>query len=187
MKVVAGLGNPGARYDDTRHNVGWWVVDRLAHDWSFGSFRSEGKAMVSGGVREGEEVLLVKPVDYMNRSGPALVRWLRTDGFDPARDLMVVVDDAALDVGRIRFRPKGSAGGHNGLASVSAVLGSDAFPRLRVGVGKPPPGEDLVQWVLSPMEPDDEDRVVALLPDLSEAMSLWVREGVEPVMSSYNR
>ncbi len=187
VKIVAGLGNPGARYDDTRHNLGWWVLDRVAHDASFGPFRAQGSAMVTGGAMEGTDVLLLKPTGYMNRSGPALLPWLRGEEVDPESDLLVVVDDAALEVGRVRFRPRGSDGGHNGLASVRAVLGSGGFPRLRVGVGRPPPGVDLVDWVLSPMDAADEDRIVGLLPELSEAISLWVREGIEPVMNRYNR
>lgn len=187
MKLVAGLGNPGPEYDDTRHNVGWWFLDRLSHDWAFGGFEREGKALVARGTRGDAEVLLVKPLGFMNRSGAALRPWLVREGFDPAADLLVVVDDAALDVGRVRFRPGGSDGGHNGLASVRQILGHSGFPRLRIGVGRPPAGRDLADWVLSPMEADDEDRVLELLPELCEAVDLWLREGIAPVMNRYNR
>ena len=183
---MAGLGNPGPRYDETRHNVGWWAVDRLAYDWGFGSFRKEGPALVSSGSVRGEALVLVKPTTYMNRSGGALAGLLEPD-LDPSRDLLVVVDDAALEVGRARLRPSGSAGGHNGLRSVTAALGTQDFARLRIGVGTPPPGEDMVEWVLSPMPPEDEDVVVGLLPELAPGVEVWVAEGAVAAMNRLNR
>jgi peptidyl-tRNA hydrolase, PTH1 family len=187
MKVAMGLGNPGPEYDATRHNVGWWVADRLAYDWSFPTFHRDGRALVSEG-RVGEaEVRLMKPTTYMNRSGLAVRALVALEEFDPSEDLLVVVDDAALDVGRVRFRPDGSPGGHNGLKSVSGALQSNAYARLRIGVGKKPEGMDLADWVLAPMEEEDEDVVVALLPDLTEAVETWVSEGVEAAMSRFNR
>jgi len=187
MKVVMGLGNPGPEYDATRHNVGWWVLDRLAYDWDFGAFRREGRALVTDGSVGGEPVRLVKPTTYMNRSGLAVGLLAGIEGFDPARDLLVVVDDAALDVGRVRFRPEGSAGGHNGLKSVSGALQSDGYARLRVGVGRRPDGVDLADWVLSPMSAEDEEVVVGLLPGLTEAVVTWIAEGVEAAMNRFNR
>lgn len=187
MKVIAGLGNPGAEYDETRHNVGWWVLDRLAYDWGFGAFRKERRALVNGGRVEGSQVLLIKPTAFMNRSGAALAHLRREEDFDPAEDLLVVVDDASLDVARVRFRPSGSAGGHNGLRSVEAALGTRDYPRLRIGVGRCPPGEDLADWVLSPMPPEDEDQVVELLPELTTAVRHWLDEGTEAVMNRFNR
>jgi PTH1 family peptidyl-tRNA hydrolase len=187
MKVVLGLGNPGPEYDATRHNVGWWVVDRLAYDWDFGPFRRDGRSMVTEGIVAEREVRLVKPTTYMNRSGAVLAPLVSVDGFDPSQDLLVVVDDAALDVGRVRFRAQGSPGGHNGLKSVSGALESDIYPRLRVGVGKKPDGEDLADWVLSPMPEEDEEAVVALLPELTRAVETWVEHGVEAAMSRFNR
>lgn len=182
-----GLGNPGPEYDSTRHNVGWWVVDRLAYDWSFGPFRREGRALLVEGTVHDIEVRLVKPATYMNRSGLALAHVTSLEGFEPSRDLLVVVDDAALDVGRVRFRAQGSPGGHNGLKSVSDALGSDAYARLRVGVGKKPEGADLADWVLSPMPEEDEEIVVGLLPELTRAVETWVTEGIEAAMSRHNR
>jgi len=181
-----GLGNPGPRYDATRHNVGWWVLDRLAHDWKVGPFRQEGPALVASGSRGSGTVLLLKPTTWMNRSGAAL-SLLPREGFAPEEDLLVVVDDAALEVGRVRFRPGGSAGGHNGLRSVQGVLGHDRYARLRVGVGRNPPGSDLVQWVLSPMPEEDEDVVLALFPLLVEGIGVWVEEGIQQVMNRFNR
>lgn len=187
MKVVIGLGNPGPEYDATRHNVGWWVADRLAHDWSFGAFRRDGRALVSEGPLGEERVRLVKPLTYMNRSGQALAPLAELQEFDATRDLLVVVDDAALDVGRVRFRSEGSPGGHNGLKSVSGALRSNEYARLRVGVGRKPEGADLSDWVLSEMPEEDEDVVVGLLPELTEAVEVWVREGVGAAMNRFNR
>ncbi len=187
MKVILGLGNPGPRYDATRHNVGWWAADRLAYDWGFGAFRQEGPSLVSGGVVEGEEVVLLKPTTYMNRSGMALRTFLGREGFHVSSDLMVLVDDATLDAGRVRLRPRGSAGGHNGLKSVQSVLGHADYPRLRIGVGRPPQGADLVDWVLSALQDEDEERVLELLPELTEAIRVWIAEGIEPAMNRINR
>ena len=187
MKVILGLGNPGAEYESTRHNVGWWLVDRLSSDWGLGPFRRSGPALVADGVVAGEQVVLLKPITYMNRSGAALAPLRSDPDLEIANDLLVVVDDVALDVGRVRMRPSGSAGGHNGLRSVEQVLGTREYPRLRIGVGEAPPGMDLAEWVLGEFDPDDEDAVVALLPELVDAVRLWMDEGIEAAMSRYNR
>ncbi len=187
VKVVVGLGNPGPRYDDTRHNVGWWVVDRLAYDWGFGPFEKESRSLRTGGRVGDASVLLVKPTTFMNRSGAALVGIDGLDECDPGSDLLLVVDDASLDVGRLRFRPAGGDGGHKGLRSVSGALGTDSYARLRVGVGLAPEGADLSDWVLSPMSESDESTVVRLLPELSQAVGVWISDGIEEVMSQFNR
>jgi PTH1 family peptidyl-tRNA hydrolase len=187
VKVVLGLGNPGPEYDATRHNVGWWVLDRLAYDWDFGPFVRDGKALVSEGDVGEIPVRLMKPTAYMNRSGLAMRPLRALEDFDVSTDLLVVVDDAALDVGRLRFRPEGGAGGHNGLKSVSGALQSNAYNRLRIGVGQKPEGEDLSDWVLSGMPEEDEDVVVGLLPELTEAIEAWLGEGVEAAMNRFNR
>jgi PTH1 family peptidyl-tRNA hydrolase len=187
MKVVIGLGNPGPEYDATRHNVGWWAIDRLAHDWDLGPFRRDGRAYVCEGVVGCHEVSLMKPITYMNRSGQALRPLIGVTGFAPETDLLVVVDDAALDVGQVRFRPRGGAGGHNGLKSISGALQSEEYARLRIGVGRKPDGEDLADWVLSAMPDEDEKAVIELLPGLSEAVEVWMDEGVEAAMNRFNR
>ncbi len=187
MKVVVGLGNPGSEYDATRHNVGWWLLDRLAYEWDFPLFQREGRAMVTVGSRDGEVFRLVKPTTFMNRSGQALIALATIPEFLPQKDMLVVVDDAALEVGRVRFRSLGSPGGHNGLRSVSQALGSDEYPRLRIGVGLPPDNVDLSEWVLSPMGPEDEDVVLGLLPDLVRGVEVWGIEGMETAMNSFNR
>ncbi|HUF13601.1 MAG TPA: aminoacyl-tRNA hydrolase [Longimicrobiales bacterium] len=186
MKVVCGLGNPGPEYDDTRHNVGWWLADRLAVDWKLGPFRRRGPAFEASGVVGVHDVLLLKPQTYMNRSGAALAALRRDEDFDPARDLLVVVDDAAIDVGRLRFRPSGSAGGHNGLKSVEAALGTRDYARLRIGVGPVPPGVDMADFVLSPMDRVDEEAVLERLDIAVEGVRTWLDEGIEAAMSRHN-
>lgn len=182
-----GLGNPGPTYDATRHNVGWWVVDRLAYDWGFGAFEREHKALVSEGAVKGTPVRLMKPTTFMNLSGQS-VRGLRDlEDFDVREDLLVVVDDAALNVGRVRFRPEGGPGGHNGLKSISGALRSDEYHRLRIGVGQKPDDVSLSDWVLSPMPTEDEEVIVALLPELTDAVEVWMEEGIEAAMNRFNR
>ena len=187
MKVVVGLGNPGSEYDATRHNVGWWLLDRLAYEWDFPLFLREGRAMVTEGSRDDRVFRLMKPTTFMNRSGGALTALATIPDFLPSEDLLVVVDDAALEVGRVRFRSQGSPGGHNGLRSVSQVLGSDDYSRLRIGVGVPPGNADLSDWVLSPMGPEDEDVILGLLPELVRGVEVWGREGIETAMNGFNR
>lgn len=187
MKVVIGLGNPGPDYDDTRHNVGWWVVDRLAYDWGLGSFERERRRLQVDGTVDGLPVRLIKPTTFMNNSGQALVSLRMLEEFDVGTDLLVVVDDAALDVGRVRFRSGGGAGGHNGLKSLSGALGTQDYGRLRIGVGRKPAEWDLADWVLSRMGREDEDAIVDLLPDLTRAVEVWMRHGVEEAMDRFNR
>ena len=187
MKVIVGLGNPGARYDATRHNVGWWAIDRLAHDWDLGPFERTDASLLADGVVDGHTVHLVKPVTYVNRSGLALAPYLDAEEFRVGEDLLVVADDVNLGVGRLRFRPGGGAGGHKGLRSVTGVVGTPDYPRLRIGVGARPERMDLADWVLSPMDEDDEDEVIALLDELDAAARLWMNEGIQPVMNACNR
>ena len=187
VRVVVGLGNPGPEYDDTRHNVGWWVVDRFAYDHGFGAFERVPARLETGGRVGSATVLLVKPRTFMNRSGRALTTLWRTGGFETVTDLLVVTDDANLEVGRVRFRPGGGAGGHNGLKSINAALGTTDYARLRIGVGTKPAGMDLSEWVLSPMPAEDEEVVTGLLPELSRGVREWVTEGIEAAMNGFNR
>ncbi|MBT8397304.1 MAG: aminoacyl-tRNA hydrolase [Gemmatimonadetes bacterium] len=187
MKVVIGLGNPGPEYDATRHNVGWWLLDRLAYEWDLPVFEREGRALVTEGSRNEEVFRIMKPTTFMNRSGQALSGLADLSGFLPEKDLLIVVDDAALDVGRVRFRPQGSPGGHKGLKSVSRALGSDEYGRLRIGVGVPTGNEELSDWVLSPMSEGDEDVILGLLPELVRGVEVWGIEGMETAMNNFNR
>jgi PTH1 family peptidyl-tRNA hydrolase len=166
--------------------VAWWLLERAREQWRFPPFRRDGAARVSSGLLEGEQVLLLKPWTYVNRSGRALLALLKNEDWDPARDLLVAVDDVALDVGRVRLRASGSSGGHNGLKSVEAVLRSQAYARLRIGVGGPGPGIDMADWVLSPMPEEDRTVIDGLMPELVEVVVEWVSAGVEAA-AKHNR
>lgn len=187
MKVVCGLGNPGPQYEETRHNVGWWVIEQAQAAWRFPDFRKASRAWASQGVVDGHDVVLLEPLTFMNRSGAALQDFVQRPGFDAARDLLVVVDDTALDAGRIRLRAEGSAGGHNGLRSIEAALGTREYARLRVGVGAPPAGVPLADWVLGPFDGDERAAVIERLPDLVDAVRLWIAEGAAAAANRYNR
>lgn len=187
MKVVCGLGNPGPQYEATRHNIGWWVLGQARAEWGFPAFRRAGAAGVSEGVIGAVPVRLMLPLTYMNRSGSALAPLVQQPDFDLGNDLLVVVDDVALDVGRVRFRSGGSSGGHNGLKSVEAVLGTRDYARMRIGVGAPPPAEDLADWVLSEFGPDDERVVLDMLPGLAGAVRTWIEEGTDEAARQCNR
>lgn len=187
MKVVACLGNPGPEYSTTRHNVAWWLADKLAPAWGLGRFKREGNAAVAHGRFEGEAVRVLKPLTYMNRTGSALGGLRKLSDFDLQSDLLVIVDDVALDPGRARFRAQGSAGGHNGLRSIEATLGTRDYARLRIGVGAKPAGYDLADWVLSSPPPDDRRAIMAVLPELIDCVGLWVSAGIEAAMSRCNQ
>lgn len=187
LKVVVGLGNPGPEYSATRHNVGWWLLDALAGAWGLGRFRREKESAVAAGRVEPWSVRLVKPLTYMNLSGRVVAPLRRMNSFDVTRDLLVVVDDVALPPGRVRFRPDGSPGGHNGLKSIEAALGTRDYPRLRIGVGGPPPGADMAEWVLSPPSSEDRQAILDLVPDLTGGVSTWMNEGIEAAMNRFNR
>jgi PTH1 family peptidyl-tRNA hydrolase len=186
MKVIVGLGNPGKEYERTRHNVGWWVVDHLADVWHFDSWKKDGDARVTNGTIGGVKVRLVKPQTYMNLSGAVLRPYLRRPFWSATNDLIVVVDEVQLQVGRYRFRAKGSAGGHNGLKSVEATLKSQEYPRLRIGVGSEHERRgDLADFVLGDFGKHEEADVRALFPSLTEALELWTKSGINPVMNRF--
>lgn len=186
LRVIACLGNPGAEYASTRHNVGWWLADRLVDAWGLGRFRRNGPVGVAEGRIEGIRTRVVKPLSYMNRSGSALVAHLRNTPIDVAHDLLVVVDDVALEPGRARLRASGSAGGHNGLKSIEASFRTREYPRLRIGVGARPAGADLSEWVLAPPSRDDRQAIIAILPGLVDCVGLWVAGGTEQAMNGCN-
>lgn len=186
MKVVCGLGNPGAEYALTRHNVGWWLLDLLRTEWRLTPFREAGIVAVSEGRVGDEDVVLLKPLTYMNRSGRALAPLLQFEGFAVTTDLLVVVDDVALPVGRLRIRASGSSGGHNGLKSVEAALRTREYARLRIGIGAAPPGIDLADWVLDPFSPEEEAEIVDALPAAAAGARLWLEQGVAAAMQACN-
>lgn len=188
MKVIVGLGNPGREYERTRHNVGWWVVDHLADVWRFDGWKKDGEAKVATGSLHGARVRLLKPQTFMNLSGEALRRYARRPFWAAAKDLLVVVDEVQLPLGRYRFRAKGSAGGHNGLKSVEAHLRTQEYARLRIGVGPADEGRSvgaLSDYVLGEFGKTEAVVVRQLLPEFVAAIEMWVKEGIAPVMNRY--
>lgn len=185
-KVIVGLGNPGREYENTRHNAGWWLLDELARSWGVARFRAE-KTQANATTRvEPFQVRLIKPLTYMNRSGGVLVPLKRMNALDLTKDLLVIVDDVALEPGRVRFRPSGSAGGHNGLKSIEQTLGTKDYPRLRLGVGAKPEGMDLAAWVLGNMPKSDRKALEERFPDLVRGVEIWMRDGIEAAMDACN-
>lgn len=185
-KTIVCLGNPGPEYSITRHNVAWWLADKLADRYDLGRFRKTGQAGIARGEIEGIPAQVVKPLTYMNRSGHVLTGVAEMEGFDLVDDLLVVVDEVALEAGRARFRPGGSAGGHNGLKSVEAALGTTEYARLRIGVGGPPPEIDMVDWVLSPPPPAERTAILERVDALLECVGVWALEGIETAMNRCN-
>ena len=189
MKVIVGLGNPGKEYERTRHNVGWWVVDHLADVWHFDGWKKDNDARVVSGQVGNVKVRLVKPLTYMNLSGAVLRPYMRRPFWAPANDLMIVVDEVALPLGRYRFRAKGSAGGHNGLKSIEGMLKTQEYPRLRIGIA-PPPDEPrergvLRDYVLDEFGKREESVIRDLMPTLTEALELWITKGIVAVMNKF--
>lgn len=168
--------------------MAWWLLDLLKRRWLATPFREEELWLRSVAELEGAgEIWLIKPLVYMNRSGVAIRALKGLADLDVPNDLLIVVDDVALDPGRPRFRPGGSAGGHNGLESVEAALGTRDYSRLRIGVGSPPPGSELSGWVLSEFDdPEHEDAVLDVLPRLADGVEVWAREGIEMAMNRIN-
>ena len=191
MKVILGLGNPGREYEHTRHNVGWWLTDHLAERWGFDGWKKDGQTKVAQGQLSGmrEAVRIVKPQTYMNLSGGVLVQYARRPFWSPANDLLVLVDDVAIPAGTWRLRAEGGAGGHNGLKSIQQSLGTQQYPRLRIGVGDPdrPPGGPLTDFVLGAMGKRDAASVRELFPVITEAVEAWVRGGIKPALDVQSR
>jgi PTH1 family peptidyl-tRNA hydrolase len=185
MRVVVGLGNPGERYRRTRHNVGFMVVDALAARWGAGRGQIEHEAWTAAARRGEDEVLLVKPLTFMNRSGVAVGQVLAAASAGP-ESLVVVVDDVALPLGQIRVRPRGSHGGHNGLRSLLDVLGTDEFARVRVGIRKDDPPPDLAEYVLSEFPQEDVLVVQEMVGAAADAVQCLLEEGAEAAMNRFN-
>lgn len=188
MKIIAGLGNPGAKYEGTPHNVGFDAVDLLCDRWR-GSWRVSGREMAQTAevTVDGNKVLLVKPMTFMNLSGQALREIMRNRPVELS-DLMVISDEAQLDIGRLRMREMGSAGGHNGLRSLIECLGSDAIPRLRIGI-RPQSGisgADMVRYVLSRPRPEDARRLDSMIEVAADAVECWLRQGLAFATNKFN-
>ena len=185
MYIIAGLGNPGKEYEKTRHNAGFAVIDELASKHNIDIDNSKFKGMLGKGVINGEKVVLVKPLTYMNNSGEcirAVMDYYKAD----IEDFIVVFDDISLDVGKLRIRPKGSAGGHNGIKSIIAHLGSDGFKRVKFGVGNKPSGWDLADWVLGRFNKEDEKTLEETKKKACEAIETIMADGTEAAMNKFN-
>ncbi len=187
MKLIVGLGNPGPQYDKTRHNAGFMAVDRLQKRWAGGAI-SKGRfsgVCVEASIKS-ERVLFLKPTTYMNLSGRAVAEAIGFYKIDPAQDLLVLVDDVALPSGSIRIRQGGGAGGHNGLADVQRALGTDQYPRLRIGVDACPPMMALEDYVLGRFTPEQLALVEPSLDKAADAAELFTSSGITAAMNKFN-
>jgi peptidyl-tRNA hydrolase, PTH1 family len=188
--LIAGLGNPGAEYARSRHNIGFQVLDLLAerHHVSFDRHQKRARvavARMAGRQALAMKVVLAKPMTYMNASGEALGPLAAFYKIAPP-DVMVIYDDLDLPIGRIRVRASGSSGGQKGMQSIIRALGSDAFPRLRVGIGRPPGTMDPADYVLRPFSQELETEMVLARARAAEAVELWLTQGIEAAMNRYN-
>lgn len=185
MRVIIGLGNPGAEYRRTRHNVGFWVVDRLAERWGVSLSRNAFLSSIGETFQQEEKVMLVQPQTYMNRSGEAAAR-MRDFYHLAATDFVVTHDDLDLPLGRIRVKRGGSGGGNRGVASVIAGLGSKDFSRVKVGIGRPSEGMDPVNFVLQPFTPLEEAFILPAVERAAEAIEILLVDGLEKAMALFN-
>lgn len=187
MYVIAGLGNPRQEYENTRHNVGFAVIDMLAEKYGIRVNELKHRGLIGKGVIAGEKVLLVKPVTYMNLSGECIREVLQYYRIDGEKDLIVIHDDISLEQGMIRIRKKGSAGGHNGLKNIIAQLGSETFMRIKVGVGGKPEGYDLVDYVLGHFSKEERERMAQAQQDACSAVEAILTDGADEAMNRFNR
>ncbi len=187
MKLIVGLGNPGTRYADTRHNIGFLVLRQLCADAGIVLRRDLlGRCQQGRGMLEATAILCALPLSYMNRSGAAVSRLLKRHR-TTLQDLLVVCDDIDLAFGRIRIKPSGSSGGHRGLGSVIEALGGDSgFARLRCGVGRPQEGRDAAQYVLEPFSAQERQELPAFIREAAACCRLWATEGIEGCMNRFN-
>jgi PTH1 family peptidyl-tRNA hydrolase len=186
MKLIVGLGNPEPRYATTRHNAGWRVAEALAARAAASAWREKFAALLAEARWGTERVVLARPLTYMNLSGQA-VRELVDFWKVEQEDLLVVVDDFALDLGRIRLRAEGSAGGHNGLESIIAHLGREQFARIRVGLGPMPKGVDQAAYVLSEFPASERPVLEEVIDRAADAAECWILMGLQEAMSRFNR
>lgn len=186
MKLLVGLGNPGPEYSKTRHNVGFWVLDRLASQQGVKINRPFFRAHTGQCFMGRVKLVLAKPQTYMNASGQSVAALLNWYKLSPA-DLLVVHDDLDLPPGSMRIRPRGGTGGHRGMASIVERLGGRDFPRLRIGIGKPGPNQgDVTSWVLGKFAPEDLQQVEQVIERAVDALQCFVTQGINQAMNKYN-
>ena len=186
MLIVAGLGNPTLKYRHTRHNAGFDAIDALAKAYGISVKKTDFKGKFGEGNVNGEKIVLVKPQTFMNLSGECIKPLMGYYHADPKKDLVVISDDVMIEPGRVRIRKKGSAGGHNGLKSIIANVGTDEFVRLRIGVGKFQDGDDMVRYVLGRLPKDDRKKMEATLSSLPEVMDYLIKRDVDGAMNAFN-
>ena len=185
MIIIAGLGNPDSKYENTRHNAGFRAIDELADKYGIEVTERKHRAYVGKGSIGGEKVLLMKPQTYMNLSGESIGAALRFYNEAP-ENLIVLCDDVYLDMGVLRIREKGSAGGHNGLKNIIQEIGSDAFKRVRIGVGKQPEKTDLINFVLSRFTKAEQETMAEAYKNAADAAAMIVTDGAYKAMNSFN-
>lgn len=186
MFLIAGLGNPGRGYAKTRHNVGFDVIDKLAEQENIRILEKKHKAVIGKGVIEGCKVILAKPQTYMNLSGESIRELADYYKIDVKNELIVISDDISLPPGQIRIRKKGSAGGHNGLKNIIALLGHEEFQRIRLGVGEKPEGYDLADYVLGHFEAKERKLVDEAVAEAADAVRTVLTKGIEAAMNQFN-
>lgn len=187
MFIIVGLGNPTAKYEGTRHNVGFEVIDAIAEKYNIDVDTKKHFAYIGKGVIEGQKVILAKPQTYMNLSGESVRSLVDFYKVDPETEILVAYDDVSLDVGQLRIRKKGSAGGHNGIKSIIAHLGTNVFARIKVGVGEKPARCDLADYVLGHFTKAEQERMQEGYGDAVRAASMIVQGEIEAAMNQFNR
>ena len=187
MYIIVGLGNPGKQYEKTRHNIGFDFIDALADKYNISVLEAKFKALIGKGVIEGQKVVLVKPLTYMNLSGESIRQVIDFYKVDEESELIVVYDDISLNPGGLRIRAKGSAGGHNGIKNIIQHLGHDKFMRIKIGVGEKPKGWDLVDYVLGRFTTEDRKLVEEAVGVAVEAAKIMVTDGIDEAMNRCNR
>nr|WP_317283121.1 aminoacyl-tRNA hydrolase [uncultured Sellimonas sp.] len=187
MFIIVGLGNPSAKYEGTRHNVGFDVIDKIAEEYHISVDTRKHKALVGKGVIDGVKVILAKPQTFMNLSGESVRELIDYYKVDEEQELIVIYDDISLDVGQLRIRKKGSAGGHNGIKNIIAHLGHDVFMRIKVGVGEKPKGYDLADYVLGHFTKEEKAVMEEAYEKAVRAVSMAGHGEIDEAMNQFNR
>lgn len=187
MYIIVGLGNPGKQYAHTRHNVGFDTIDILAERYHISMDIKKHKAVCGKGVIEGQRVVLARPQTFMNLSGESVRELVDFYKIDPEEELIVIYDDISLEPGQLRIRPKGSAGGHNGIKNIIAHLGTQVFKRVKVGIGEKPKGWDLADYVLSHFPKAEREAVEEAFGRAASSVVCMMTEGMDSAMNVYNR